>query len=64
MIDKHSEVAQEIVRAVLTNLHGRKGIGNELEEIDGYVYNDMQRKLTDDIVDPILRKHFPDVLHF
>lgn len=64
MIDKPSAVAQEIVRAILTDLHGRKGIGNELEEIDGYVYNDMQRALTDDVVDPILRKRYPDILHF
>ena len=33
--------ASQIVRIVLDDLRGRKGIGNELEEIDPDIYEEM-----------------------
>jgi hypothetical protein len=38
---------ERIVDTVLTNLHGRKGVGDELDAIDDTTYAEMRRELCD-----------------
>lgn len=48
---EHRLLATQIVQVVMTDLHGRKGVGNELDEIDGYIYKD----LTDELILKVTR---------
>ena len=40
------DLAIKIVSHILSNLKGRKGVGNELEQIDDDVYGEMMTELT------------------
>lgn len=45
MSDVVHMVAVTIVDTILDDLRGRKGIGNELDEIDASIYNEMRDTL-------------------
>lgn len=40
-----TSIAEKIVDAVLKDLHGRKGVGDELDMIDGDIYDEMKAEL-------------------
>ena len=42
---KAQRLSKKIVEAILTNLEARKGVGNELENIDPNIYSDMVESL-------------------
>lgn len=45
MTDEVAEIAYLIMNDVLVDLHGRKGVGNELDEIDPYIYDELKDDL-------------------
>lgn len=51
-----SAAAQDIVEAILDNLRGRKGVGNELESIEPDVYAELENSLVE-IVDKRLHAY-------
>ena len=40
------ELAEDIVEAILVDLSGRSGVGNELEAVDNEVYDELEETLT------------------
>ena len=47
MTDNTKSIAAEIVEAILRDIEGRKGVGDELEAIDPEIYDEMFADLVD-----------------
>jgi hypothetical protein len=57
MNDNTKDIAAKVAEEILRNLHGRKGVGDELDEIEPEIYEEM----FDDLVETafrVLGKHF------
>lgn len=52
-----SELASEIVAAVLSDLGGRAGVGNELDSIDSDIKEEMTQELEEIVKGLILKQH-------
>lgn len=51
-----SQLAEQIVHAVLEDLHNRKGVGDELDMIDSDVYDSLEEDLYE-AVDGVIEEH-------